>query len=76
MSLKTKKAKIDNENIYSSETLTLVKTNTTNEPFTLEIINDNGAFVYNEEGISPTNASLSDPITINPLTFKLYDNVN
>lgn len=71
----TVQKKNDSE-IYGSETLTLVKVAATNEPFTLEIINDNGAFVYNEEGIAPTNLSLSDPITINPLSFKLYDNIN
>lgn len=66
----------ENKNIQGSETLTLIKTAITDQPFTLEIINDNGDFVYNEEGIAPTNASLNDPITIKPLRFLLYDNIN
>lgn len=41
----------------------------------LEIVNGEQVFNYNAMGVSPTNKALENPITIKPLSFKIYDNL-
>ena len=60
-------------NLIGCKTLTLTKVSSTSLPYTLEIINNNGAFVYDEKGVSP----LADgTITVTPLKYQIYDNIN
>ena len=41
----------------------------------LEIVNGDQVFNYNSMGVSPTSESLEDPIEIQPLSFRIYDNL-
>lgn len=60
--------------IEGSTSIVLRKTEFSNEPFTLEIINPNGTFIYDESGISPTNEKNKSPVQIQPLTYQIFDN--
>jgi hypothetical protein len=55
--------------ITGSESITLSKSSGMDEPYTLEIINNNKVFVYDENGISPTNEKNLNPMIIEPLSF-------
>lgn len=45
-----------------------------NNEYRLVINNGNKVYKYNEAGVAPTSTTLENPITIMPLSFKLYDN--
>ena len=43
--------------------------------YSLVIENGSQVFKYNEAGISPTSKTIDNPMTLQPLTFKVYDNL-
>lgn len=57
-----------------TQSLTLQKVSSADKPYTLRIINNNGPFVYDEQGISPTNEKNKSPVKIAPLTYQIIDN--
>lgn len=47
----------------------------TEDIYSLIINNGTQVFKYNEAGVAPTAGSLDNPMTLNPLTFTVYDNL-
>ena len=45
------------------------------DAYSLVIENGSQVFKYNEAGISPTSKAIDNPMTLQPLTFKVYDNL-
>ncbi len=62
------------EVLIGSSKITLTNSEETEGTYHLVINNGSQSFIYNEEGISPTNKNLENPISILPLEFILYDN--
>ena len=65
-----------NDEIYGATDIILTKVNSLDGPYTLSIVNNNPIFVYDEEGISPTNEKNKNPLLIQPLDFQIFDNIN
>lgn len=62
------------EVLIGSSKITLTNSEETEGTYHLIINNGSQSFIYNEEGISPANKNLENPISILPLEFILYDN--
>lgn len=62
------------EVLIGSSKITLTNSEETEGTYHLIINNGSQSFIYNEEGISPANKNLENPISILPLDFILYDN--
>ena len=65
----------NNETVEGSKFINLLKADSTTERYVLEIINDNGVFMYDELGLSPTCEANIHPQTIKPLRYKIIDTV-
>ena len=67
--------KMDGEEVLvGSDEITLTNSLEVEGTYHLVINNGSQSFIYNEEGISPANKNLENPMTILPLGFILYDN--
>lgn len=67
--------KVDDEEVLvGSDEITLTNSLEVEGTYHLVINNGSQSFIYNEEGISPANKNLENPMTILPLGFILYDN--
>lgn len=65
---------VENEEVLiGSSEITLTNSIGSEGTYHLIINNDSQTFIYNEEGISPANKNLENPMTILPLNFILYD---
>jgi hypothetical protein len=62
------------EVLIGSSKITLTNSEEAEGTYHLVINNGSQSFIYNEEGISPANKNLENPISILPLEFILYDN--
>lgn len=72
----TYKVSVYYDGIYIG-TSSIVLTNSLDAEDMYNIVIDNSSqvFKYNEAGVSPTNNIFEKPMTINPLTFTVYDNL-
>lgn len=75
ISFKSFKCSVHNEQGLYIGTATIVLTNDLQkkDEYTLVINNGTQVFKYDESGISPTSPSLLKPMSINPLSFTIFD---
>lgn len=64
-----------NKTFLGSASITLTNSLSTEGSYTLVINNGIQTFKYNENGISPASKSLEKPITLQALTFTIYNNL-
>lgn len=64
-----------NKTFLGSASITLTNSLSTEGLYTLVINNGIQTFKYNENGISPASKSLEKPITLQALTFTIYNNL-
>ena len=63
------------EKYIGTSSIILTNSLDTEDAYSLVIENGSQVFKYNEAGISPTSKAIDNPMTLQPLTFKVYDNL-
>ena len=72
----TYKCTVYNGDVYiGTAAITLTNDLNIEGMYNLEIVNGDQVFNYNAMGVSPASEALEDPIKVQPLSFKIYDNL-